>query len=607
MSLLPTAHAGQAFGARRIDFYAVSGEVTQSDAGTGRVRDDEGVDHDVRLLERTSALAPGDNATLLRVQSGPNRRSRPVAIINHSREVWMRASPDATSLLARSGITRSFNWWLSILLLALTALAAVWPQLHAFFSEMLGATMASIPAFNIYNEINMLLPSLAGWRLEAALPTGLMDTIAALGVIDTAQLTEWGLAAGGLLLSLLAFSARSWRLVYMPVLAGFTLAAGAILGGAGATLILIGGAVVLFLVGGLINRIRDAGRFNARIERLAEHALRNPPQEGVRTPAAPVDAMTGAAAATAIASAAAMAQGAEDAIAEPATDGPAEAMALDATPADPDTDAANGEVEASPPIELPPAARPEAETPTEAATEDEPEADIAATATPEAEAAPAEDETTAEAEAGAETGDDGAAASGDASTEAVSLATDNEAEAEPVAQTEDEDDLPSLDAVAAAAALTAAEQGEPSPEEPVEADEQDAAPAELADDRTMAMAPPPPMPVTSPTAEPEVAPEPETASAEAPAEMPAEPVVMDAEAEPVEETAAPDPLPTPPTSEALADVESRVEEAVTAAAHAPVDDPLMEDDGPDPMMERSHESDFAPGAPELDMEKDPAE
>ena len=46
---------------------------------------------------------------------------------------------------------------------------------------------------------------------------------------------------------------------------------------------------------------------------------------------------------------------------------------------------------------------------------------------------------------------------------------------------------------------------------------------------------------------------------------------------------------------------------MTAAAHAPVDDPLMEDDGPDPMMERSHESDFAPGAPELDMEKDPAE
>ena len=66
------------------------------------------------------------------------------------------------------------------------------------------------------------------------------------------------------------------------------------------------------------------------------------------------------------------------------------------------------------------------------------------------------------------------------------------------------------------------------------------------------------------------------------------------------------------TSDALADVESRVEEAVTAAAtggpaHAMVDDPLMDDEGPDPMMERTQNGDLAPGAPELDMEKDPAE
>ena len=77
MSLLPTAHAGQGFGARRIDFYTVSGEVAASDAATGRVRDDDGIDHDVRLMERTSALAPGDNVTVLRVQSGPNRMRPP--------------------------------------------------------------------------------------------------------------------------------------------------------------------------------------------------------------------------------------------------------------------------------------------------------------------------------------------------------------------------------------------------------------------------------------------------------------------------------------------------------------------------------------------------
>ncbi|MCR9267352.1 MAG: hypothetical protein NXI03_07240 [Alphaproteobacteria bacterium] len=653
MSLLPTAHAGQAFGARRIDFYAVSGEVTGSDAGTGRVRDNEGVDHEVRLLERTSALAPGDNATLLRVQSGPNRRSRPVAIINHSRDVWMRASPDATSLLARSGITRAFNWWLSVLLLALTAFAAVWPQLHVFFSEMFGTAMAGIPAFNVFNEINMLLPSLTGWRLESALPVGLMDSIEALGIVQTSQLTEWGLALAGLFLSLLAFSARSWRLVYMPVLAAFALAAGVILGGAGATLILTGGAVVLFMLGGLINRVRDAGRFNARIERLAEHALRNPPQEGVRTPvAANDDTMTGAAAATAIASAAAMAQGADDAVSEPA-EGPAEATALDATPADPDADSANGEVEASPLIELPPAASPEAtpsaESPdasdayeaeadaetiaeAEAETEEETETAAAAEAEPVIEAE-AEAGAEAEAETESEMPEAGDAADAEASDDAETEAAVSEA-------SDEDDDLPSLDAVAAAAALSASEQGDDAADTSAPVAAQGSAETdELSDERTMAMAPPPPMPgseTPAPAAEatpeavtedesatppPPVAPVEETAETpEAGPEDAVEPVLSDTpedtatpDATPTAvDSAATDPLPAPPASDALADVESRVEEAVTAAAtggpaHAMVDDPLMDDEGPDPMMERTQNGDLAPGAPELDMEKDPAE
>jgi hypothetical protein len=658
MSLLPTAHAGQAFGARRIDFYAVSGEVTGSDAGTGRVRDNEGVDHEVRLLERTSALAPGDNATLLRVQSGPNRRSRPVAIINHSRDVWMRASPDATSLLARSGITRAFNWWLSVLLLALTAFAAVWPQLHVFFSEMFGTAMAGIPAFNVFNEINMLLPSLTGWRLESALPVGLMDSIEALGIVQTSQLTEWGLALAGLLLSLLAFSARSWRLVYMPVLAAFALAAGVILGGAGATLILTGGAVVLFMLGGLINRVRDAGRFNARIERLAEHALRNPPQEGVRTPvAANDDTMTGAAAATAIASAAAMAQGADDAIGEPA-EGPAEATALDATPADPDADSANGEVEASPLIELPPAASPEAAPSAESPdTSDASEAEADAEATAEAGAAETEEETEtaaaaeaepvieAEAEAGAEAEAEPTAETESEMPEAGDAADaeasdDAETEAAVSEASDEDDDLPSLDAVAAAAALSASEQGDASPDTPeAVAIEETRATDELSDERTMAMAPPPPMPgseTPAPAAEatpeavtedesatppPPVAPVEETAETpEAGPEDAVEPVLSDTPEDTATPDAAPsaadsaatDPLPAPPASDALADVESRVEEAVTAAAtggpaHAMVDDPLMDDEGPDPMMERTQNGDLAPGAPELDMEKDPAE
>ena len=145
MSLLPTAHAGQAYGARRIDFFTISGEIRQADGASGQLRDDDGMDHDVRLAEASNALTPGDSATILRVQAGPNRRSRPAALINHTRETWVRTTPDATTLLARSGVTRGFNWWLSVLLLALTALAAVWPLLHAFLTEMNGGMMAGIP------------------------------------------------------------------------------------------------------------------------------------------------------------------------------------------------------------------------------------------------------------------------------------------------------------------------------------------------------------------------------------------------------------------------------------------------------------------------------
>ena len=135
MSLLPTAHAGQAYGARRIDFFTISGEIRQADGASGQLRDDDGMDHDIRLTEASNALTPGDSATILRVQAGPNRRSRPAALINHTRETWVRTTPDATTLLARSGVTRGFNWWLSVLLLALTALLVMFLQKRARAAE----------------------------------------------------------------------------------------------------------------------------------------------------------------------------------------------------------------------------------------------------------------------------------------------------------------------------------------------------------------------------------------------------------------------------------------------------------------------------------------
>lgn len=558
MSLLPTAHAGQAYGARRIDFFTVSGEVSRSEGATGRIRDDDGMDHDIRLTEHTSALAPGDNATIMRVQAGPNRRSRPVSIVNHSRQTWMRAAPDATALLARCGITRGFNWWLAVLLLALTALASVWPLLHAFLTEMNGSMMSGVPAYSVLGQLETYAPALAGWRLENALPAGLLDAIAALGFVPMDQLTEWGLALGGTVLAAIAYGARSWRLLYVPVYAGFAIMAGVILGGAGATLALVGGAVLLFLAGGLINRIRDAGRFNARVERLSEHVLRNPPQEGVR--AADTAAADGAAAALAGAGAAAMLAGGADASGAASADDDQDEEA--AEPASPGDDAANGEAEAGPELELPPAAADPAVAataeasarPDEAgeavaadASDDGDEADDTGTAstdetlavetgsdvgesadTPPAgtpdEAVAADSSDQDDAPAGAvepaKTGDDSDIADetgGDSPAEPTAtvheeaLSDDTPPQAANAEGTEGvtvaagesgdgDDDLPSMDAVAAAAALTAAEQtgseeaGDDTP--PVEADGEDTASATVLeeDERTMPLASPPPMP-----------------------------------------------------------------------------------------------------------------
>lgn len=668
MSLLPTAHAGQAFGARRIDFFTISGEVKQADGSTGQLRDDDGMDHDVRLAEASNALTPGDSATILRVQAGPNRRSRPAALINHTRETWVRTTPDATTLLARSGVTRGFNWWLSVLLLALTALATVWPMLHAFLTEMNGGMMAGIPAYSIMDELQAFAPGLTGWRLEASLPTGLLDAIASLGFVPMDQLTEWGIALGGSALALIAYFARSWRLLYVPVFAAFAVMAGVIFGGVGATLALIGGAVVLFLAAGFFNRVRDAGRFNARVERLAGHVLRNPPQESVRGSDAAGVAATAAVAATALA----------DMDAEPEDE--AEAVTEDAEAAQPADDAANGEAEAGPELELPPAAAdgdpsPTAETsarPDDAGeaeavhADDETVVEAAADAEGDGETESVSDEVTVDAEtapvsadaenvsATAEADPDAgeqtpapveavlpaeiaaaepsaeedagpqlepeasvAPADEDATSDATSEAEQQavavepsepsaetaepevEPEAEPAgagAAPEEDDDLPSLDAVAAAAALSAAEQGAADGAPAVDAGAADDA-STIEDERTMPLASPPPMPAAGQADTTSTSDDGEAAAAEAGETPPAHPVSYPGAATP---------------SPALDEVESRVAAAVEAAGSAtqtaaPIDDPLFDDDGNDPMLPARQSGDTAPGAPDLDVERDDAD
>lgn len=693
MSLLPTAHAGQSFGARRIDFYTVSGEVSASDDTTGRVIDTDSMTHDVRLLDRSNALAPGDTASVLRVQAGPNRRSRPAAIINHSRGTWMRAAPEATTLLARSGVTRSFNWWLSVLFLAFLALAAVWPAIHGFLTEVNASLMAQVPAFDVFAEINALLPALGGWRMETALPAGLIDSLASLGFVPMDQLTEWSLALGAGLITLLAFFGRSWRLIYIPALGALALAAGAILGSALPTLAVVGGSLAFFTLAGLVNRIRDGGRLNARIARLAEHALRNPPQEGVRASNTGHPAAAGIAASAAIAAATATAEG-EHAEAGPAgtvdvapetdTDVSAETGDQPANDASAD-DHASGEVAAPDQSDLLPAASGgDAEIESEAATQAEaaaPEASGDAVGTPEAgESAPSADPIDEMPESGAETSDDTAAVmavgadaeldsdagiaaepaskevadpapetrvdSGDstdmnaaetpldpapeepAAPEAVAVAvaepesaetdsaepesteTDSSGSdsAEPKsAETESsgtddlglDDDLPSLDEVAAAAALNETETNlvdGPSGTTGV-------APlvaVDLDDERTMPVAPPPPMPGND---------APATAVQEPEATQTPEPV---AETPPAEPDAAADLQPDDaaaemPVSEAAPEPEAEpAPRAGIDAAPPIVDDPMMEE-AADPMVPRAEASDFAPGAPDIEMDRSPAE
>jgi hypothetical protein len=308
MSLLPTAHAGQHFGTRRIDFFTVSGQVSETEAHHGRITDDDGMDHDVRLMDDNGMIAKGDVATVLRVQSGPNRRSCAVAVVDHSRGTWLRTSPDATNVLARSGVTRSFNWWLSILLLLVIAAGSVWPVLHAFLTEISGSLMSGVPVFDLYDDLAARAPGLTEWRLEAVLPTGIHNALASQNVVPMSQMTEWGLSVAAALLAIIAFAARSWRLIYVPAFAVLAVLSGGILGGADTTLAMTGGALALFLIGGMVNRIRDGGRFNARVERLADHVLRNPPQEGVRTSDSATLSPGAATAAAAIATATAVAE-----------------------------------------------------------------------------------------------------------------------------------------------------------------------------------------------------------------------------------------------------------------------------------------------------------
>ena len=285
MANLPTAHASQSFGARQIDFYAAPGLVVGSDPRARpderRIQDNDGARHTVRLADKRFRLEPGDAASVVRLQPGPSRRSRAVAVINYETTSWTRTFAPSAGLLSQAGVSRAANWLAAVAALIAAVLVAAYPALRAVLAELSPGLAGSLPAFDVFAVIGA---QLGAWRLAdslGGLPAAIeaaSPVLAGLGAI----VAYAGLVTGG---AILAYGARSWRLLWVP-----TLIAGAAVGaygiaGAGAALTpflaAVGGVFVLFATGGVVNRWRDAARLDRRIEQLADHVVRHPPEEYV--------------------------------------------------------------------------------------------------------------------------------------------------------------------------------------------------------------------------------------------------------------------------------------------------------------------------------------
>lgn len=288
MANLPTAHASQGFGRKTVDFYAAPGQVVGSDprarADERRIQDVDGARHAVRLSESKFALAPGDLAAVLRVQPGPARKSRPVAVINYSENSWTRTQPEASAVLAKAGVARNLNWLASMLALLAAMAIVLWPELRAFLVELFPASLSALPAFDVFALTASAMPDLAAWRLSETagpLAAGIEGALPALTGHGLTLVYGGAVAAG----AVIAFAARSWRLLWLPLLIG-AIGVGAI-GLAGPeqaalpALLALAGVALLFVIAGAVNRARDVWRLEQRIARLADHLLRHPPEEMV--------------------------------------------------------------------------------------------------------------------------------------------------------------------------------------------------------------------------------------------------------------------------------------------------------------------------------------
>ncbi|MBI1263726.1 MAG: hypothetical protein GC187_03215 [Alphaproteobacteria bacterium] len=368
MANLPAGYASLRFGRKTIDFYAVAGEVVGSDprarAEERRIQDLDGARHTLRLMDKGYRLEPGDTASVLRLQPGPERRSRPVAVASPSARSWTRTHPGAPALLSRAGVSRNLNWALTMALFALAALAIVWPYLHAFLIEIAPGRLSDLPAPNVFALAAAYAPGLEAFRWsQAAAPLAVLLDAAGPGLAGQAGLLAFAaiVAAG----AVVVYAARSWRLLWAPVFVAIV-AAGAIgidgsAGAEGPALAALGACALLFVIGGVINRLRDEVRLDRRIALLAEHLVSQTPSEHVRASRLP-DAMADRIGAGAIAA---------SALREPAQTADAAPAAADMAPADADAlDQRAEPVHASDPVE--PTDAVEATVPAEAAQASDP-------------------------------------------------------------------------------------------------------------------------------------------------------------------------------------------------------------------------------------------
>lgn len=354
MPVLPTAHASQSYGRRQLEFFATTGHIASPErkqrASERRFQDMDGGMHTVRLANGDAPMETGDSIAVLRAQSGPDRQSRPVSVINYRTNSWEPAAPDATRALSRAGITRGANWWLSMIAMALFAIVLVWPALRAAFIEINPSLFGGLPDFNLVG----LAAAQAGFLIgadPAASIGGLDRVVDSTGLAGPEAANAVLLGLGLAVLGLIAYVGRTWRVVWVPLFLAASLATGLVLAGTeGAVaiaLMAVGGLVLFFALAGFINRVRDASRFRGRVARLSEHMLRNPPQESVVSPPParnPEPAM--AAAALSAGAVAAANDEADRTHADPAEDA-AEGLTVDAAATETDAAEPEGEPEAA--------------------------------------------------------------------------------------------------------------------------------------------------------------------------------------------------------------------------------------------------------------------